>query len=104
LLSKHKAAARAAYAESIRAGTPPEGKALWPRPTGAVAKCLGWESSVPRCETCKHREAGKTILNKHTTRLPVLILPPVCRRGRFATLDTALCNFWTGKDGSTLEN
>jgi hypothetical protein len=102
-LSKHKQAARASYAASLRGGAPPQQTAILPEPRGLVASAIGWEGSTPRCRTCIHCRNEKTMLNRQTTRLPVVIIPPVCRRGKFVTRPEAVCDFWAGKDGTTLE-
>lgn len=101
-LSQWKKEARKAYAAQLAAPAVNR-KAILHRPTGEAAKLLGYESSVPRCETCRQYQKGKTLLHKATANLPVIQLPPVCLRGRFHTSATALCDHWVGKDGSTLE-
>ncbi len=102
-LSKRKAEARAAYAKSLSEPASPTRKAILQNPSGEVKRLLEWERSTPRCENCKHVLREKTLMHKATQRLPVVIVPPVCQRGKFYTLAGALCKHWAGKDGSTLE-
>lgn len=101
-LSKAKAAARAAYAESLRQPAPATQTRILQEPNGEHAALIGFERSVPRCETCRFIRKPMTIIHKSTTTLPVVLVPPVCRRGKFYTRDTALCDHWTSASGETL--
>lgn len=104
-LARNKAEAREAYARNALAERKKEDaqSKVLPMPGKRARDELGWERSVPRCETCKWLKGPKTIL-RASTSAPVLVIPPVCRRGNFYTLLTAVCDHWVGSDGSTLEN
>jgi hypothetical protein len=101
-LSKHKAEARRAYAASLAKPAPAHTRAISSMPIGQLCAALGFERSVPRCETCRFVKRPKTIIHKATNSLPVVLVPPICQRGKFYTRDTAICDYWTGHDGSTL--
>lgn len=104
-LSKVKLANRIAYRESLlRPVTATQRKAILPRPQpkGDMAYGLDYEASIPRCEICRHVQKEKTVLHKATLNCPVIIVPPVCMRGRFYTANAAICAHWEGRDGSTL--
>lgn len=64
---------------------------------------IDWERSTPRCESCVHRRASRTLLNPHGGRAPVIILPPLCRLYWFKTADGAICKDWQGRNGDRLE-
>lgn len=101
-ISKAKAEARRAYAQSLLQPQPKK-RAITPEPRGDQAAGLGWARSVPRCANCKLVRAPMTVLHSHTRRLPVVLVPPVCTRGMFYTRESAICDHWTGSDGSKLE-
>lgn len=101
-LTNNRAAARAAYAEILR-NPQPQTVPIRGEPSVLQRQAIGWERSTPRCETCRHFTAEKTIVNKQTLTMPVVIAPPICKRGRFNTKAGALCDHWIGADGSTLQ-
>lgn len=100
-LSKHKRAARVAYAESLKHPALPS-VPVRTTPSQEQVKATGWEHDPPRCENCRHVTPARTLLHKHTSRLPVIIVRPICERGRFHTSEMSVCDFWAGRDGSTL--
>jgi len=106
-LRSARAAAREAFANGApaREFPPPKLTKLQfkNQPAGQAAKDIGYERSAPRCECCKHYKPEKTVVTAQTRNLPVLILPAVCKRGSFLTRPGAICDYWTGQDGSVLE-
>lgn len=102
-LAKAKAAARASYSANVHRPKQPKRPPISSEPRGKTAALIGWERSTPRCANCKVCTPAKTILNRQTTTLPVVLVPPVCTRGNFYTREGAVCDSWVGSDGSTLE-
>jgi hypothetical protein len=101
--SARKAEARKAYAEMLaKLPIDPDSKTIHPEPKGDLKKSLGYERSTPRCETCKFMKEPMTIIHKSTTKLPVVQVPPVCRRGKFYTRAGALCDHWVSHAGQFL--
>lgn len=65
---------------------------------GNRRKKWGWESDVPRCQTCTHcRPPPSYLMNgtMHTGK-------PLCEIGEFFTRQNAVCDRWQGKKGETL--
>jgi hypothetical protein len=67
--------------------------------TSRKRKRVEYDSSPPRCETCKHyRKPGFYLINS----LP-RTSPPQCKEFGFSVNPIAVCKAWAGADGSTLE-
>jgi hypothetical protein len=101
-IAAFKIEARRAFAASLQKPAKTT-RGIQCEPSGDAAAVVGFERSVPRCETCVLAKRSKIVLHAHTKRLPVVIVPPVCTRGNFYTRDTAVCDHWTGQGGQTLE-
>lgn len=102
-LVEAKRAARAAYAAGRHEPAKKTRQKVMPSPNKEQAKELGYEYSVARCSSCRHCVKEKTLLHKQTKNLPVVFVPPVCKRFSFYTKNDAVCDHWIGSDGSTLE-
>lgn len=101
-LSTAKRAARLAYAQSLKQPLP-QTVPIRSHPEPAQARAVGYERNPPHCANCVQFMPAKCLLHKHTNRLPVITVPPICKRGRFHTTEGSICDMWTGRDGSTLE-
>lgn len=66
---------------------------------GQLRKRVGYETNVPRCETCA---AFKKPYVDLTTHSKPARSKPLCKINQFTAQLLSCCDQWAGKDGSTL--
>lgn len=66
---------------------------------GQLRKRVGYETNVPRCETCAAFKKPYVYL---TTNSKPARSKPLCKINQFTVQPLSCCDQWAGQDGSTL--